>query len=76
VGTYVNPREGTFSVEDSGLGRLRATIGVMSSLMDPIDDRRVLRVELIPGSGETVEFFVEGERADSLEYGGLVFQRR
>jgi CubicO group peptidase (beta-lactamase class C family) len=76
VGTYTNPQGGTLIVDVSNAGRLRATIGVLTSLMEPIDERSLLRVELIPGSGESIEFFIQGELADSLEYGGLVFRTR
>ena len=76
LGTYANPRGGTFVVEESNVGPLRASVGILTSLMEPIDDRRLLRVELIPGSGEAVRFYLGDGRADSLEYGGWIFRRR
>jgi len=75
AGRYTNPAIGTLVVEPTPFGRLRARIGRLHSLMEPIDDRRLLRVELVPGSGEVVEFFLNEGRADSLLLRGQPFRR-
>lgn len=76
IGTYTSPLKGTLRIETASHGRLRATIGVMTSLIEPIDDRTRVRVELIPGSGQEIEFALTDAKATSLTYDEAVFSRR
>ncbi|HEX2191211.1 MAG TPA: serine hydrolase [Longimicrobiaceae bacterium] len=75
VGTYRSPTSGSMEIRQSGPGRLEARIGVLGSPMEPVDvGGRQLRVELVPGSGAIVSFFIGAGRADSLMYNGAVFR--
>jgi hypothetical protein len=57
---------------------LWATLGNLSARMDPFTRPDALRVELLPGSGQPVQFFFRDAAtpADSLSLGGTMFRRR
>ena len=57
---------------------LWATLGNLSARMDPFTRPDALRVELLPGSGQPVQFFFRDAAtpADSLSLGGMTFRRR
>jgi CubicO group peptidase (beta-lactamase class C family) len=74
TGTFVEPEAGTMRITASGT-TLRASIGVLTGEMEPVDGQTQLRVELVPGSGDLVDFFISSGRADSLTYGGRNFRR-
>ena len=75
AGTYENPSFGrmVWTVED---GRLAARIGALTSVAEAFRAaENVLRVELVPGSGSTVRFTVEGGRAVRLVWNDVTFER-
>ncbi|MDQ2670711.1 MAG: serine hydrolase [Gemmatimonadota bacterium] len=75
TGTYESPSYGrmVWTVEK---GRLHARIGALASVAETYDAAaNALRVELIPGSGSTVRFAFEGDRAASLTWSGTTFER-
>lgn len=78
TGSYYSPLGGTLTIEERGFGRLGASIGVLSSLLEPAgpDRPELLRAELIPGNGEWIEFFHRENHADSVAYKGVTFRRR
>lgn len=75
AGTYESPSFGrmVWTVED---GRLVARIGALSSVAEAFRAAdNVLRVELIPASGNTIRFVFEGDSAASLVWQDVTFER-
>ncbi len=70
VGRYADAAFGTLDVtlED---GRLYARNGVLRSVAEVYDGtRNTLRVELVPGQGQVLEFTVEGDQATAVVASG------
>jgi CubicO group peptidase (beta-lactamase class C family) len=78
VGTYESEMMGTLQVRLRENRELWATLGNLSARMDPFTRPDALRVELMPGSGQPVQFFFRDAAtpADSLSLGGMMFRRR
>ncbi|HEX6368320.1 MAG TPA: serine hydrolase domain-containing protein [Longimicrobium sp.] len=78
VGTYENEMMGTLDVRLREGRELWATLGNLSARLDPFTRPDALRVELLPGSGQVVQFFFRDERtpADSANVNGTTFRRR
>ena len=55
AGRYDNPLYGTLTIEQRG-DKLYASIGQLSSVLEPFTEPETARVELIPGSGEVLRF--------------------
>jgi CubicO group peptidase (beta-lactamase class C family) len=75
AGVYENPEFGrlVWTVAD---GRLRASIGALHSVAETFDAAaNALRVELVPGSGSTVRFTFEGDRAVRAVWNDVAFER-
>lgn len=73
VGTYLDERLGELEIVEQE-GRLVARVGLLESRMEPVNDRDVFRVELIPGSGQQIGFKLEGDRAIAVVYDGATFK--
>jgi CubicO group peptidase (beta-lactamase class C family) len=78
AGTYENEMMGTLDVRLRDNRELWATVGNLSARLDPFTRPDALRVELLPGSGQVLQFFFRDERtpADSANLNGVVFRRR
>lgn len=78
TGTYESEMMGTLQVRLLENRELWATLGNLSARMDPFTRPDALRVELLPGSGQPVQFFFRDAAtpADSLSLGGMTFRRR
>ena len=78
AGTYENEMMGTLDVRLRDNRELWATLGNLSARLDPFTRPDALRVELLPGSGQPVQFFFRDAAtpADSLNLNGRVFRRR
>lgn len=78
VGTYENEMMGTLDVRLRDNRELWATLGNLSARLDPFTRPDALRVELLPGSGQPVQFFFRDDRtpADSANINGMTFRRR
>jgi CubicO group peptidase (beta-lactamase class C family) len=75
AGTYESPTHGrlVWTLEE---GRLVARIGALRSVAETMNGaENVLRVELVPGSGTTVRFTFEGDRAVRAAWNGIAFER-
>jgi CubicO group peptidase (beta-lactamase class C family) len=75
AGRYTNELLGNFDivVEQNSLGVKMGYIHIIST---PFTQKDVIRVELLPGQGETIEFrFNSDGKIDSLTYGGMKFKR-
>jgi hypothetical protein len=55
VGRYENPLYGTLTIEQRG-GKLHASIGRLSSVLEAFTEPETARVELVPGGGEVLRF--------------------
>jgi CubicO group peptidase (beta-lactamase class C family) len=55
AGRYENPLYGTLTIEQRG-EKLYASIGRLSSVLEPFTEPETARVELTPGSGEVLRF--------------------
>ena len=78
VGTYENEMMGTVAVRLNESRELWATFGNMTARMDPFTRPDALRVELLPGQGQVVQFFFRdaASPADSAAISGMTFRRR
>ena len=57
-------------------GRLAARIGALRSVSETMKAaENVLRVELVPGSGSTVRFTFDGDRAVRAVWSDVAFER-
>lgn len=75
AGTFENALFGQMEIRVAN-NHLTATLGNLSSAMEPYDGKNALRVELIPGRGQIVRFSVgTSGRADSLQYRDAVWKR-
>jgi hypothetical protein len=78
VGTYDNEMMGTIDVRLRENRELWATLGNLSARLDPFTRPDALRLELLPGSGELLQFFFRDATtpADSANLNGMMFRRR
>jgi CubicO group peptidase (beta-lactamase class C family) len=75
AGRYDNPMYGTLVIEERG-GKLYASIGQLSSLIEAYTKPETARVELTPGSGEALVFkWGSGDKPDAVVWGGDTFVR-
>ena len=75
VGRYEGPTYGTLTIEERG-DRLVASIGHLSSELQPYTNPESARVELIPGNGEILQFqFSSGAGADAVKWRDEVMVR-
>jgi CubicO group peptidase (beta-lactamase class C family) len=78
TGVYENEQMGTITVRLADNRELWADFGNMSARMDPFTRPDALRVELLPGSGQVLQFFFRDDAtpADSASISGRTFRRR
>ena len=75
TGHYANPLFGTLTIEERG-GKLYASIGRLSSLVEAFTKPESARVELTPGSGEPLVFaWSGGEKPDAVTWADDKFVR-
>jgi CubicO group peptidase (beta-lactamase class C family) len=75
TGTYHNAGYGTMVVESPD-GALTVRLGRLHAVATPFTQPETARVELIPGSGQVIQFRIDGERVDALVWNGETFERR
>lgn len=76
TGQYENALFGTMIIEERD-GKLYASIGAMRSELEPYTEPESARVELIPGSGETLQFApADGARPETVTFRKEVFTRK
>jgi CubicO group peptidase (beta-lactamase class C family) len=73
-GLYCNEDLGRMAI-GGGAGRLEARMGVLRSAVEPYDEADSARAELIPGSGQVLQFTLAGGRVTGLRTQGLAFAR-
>jgi len=75
TGRYTNPLYGTLTIEERG-GKLYASIGRLTSVIEAFTKPETARVELTPGSGEPLLFaWSNGEKPDAVTWGDDKFVR-
>jgi len=75
TGRYTNPAFGTLTIEERE-GKLYASIGRLSSLIEAFTKPETARVEMTPGSGEPLVFaWSGGEKPDAVTWGDDTFVR-
>ena len=75
TGRYTNPLFGTLTIEERG-GKLYASIGRLTSLIEAFTKPETARVELTPGSGEPLIFaWSGGKKPDAVTWGDDKFVR-
>jgi hypothetical protein len=73
VGRYDNPMVGTITIERRG-DQLWATIGALSSVLEPFTQPETARVELVPMNGDVLKFEFGAEaHPQSVKLGDDVF---
>lgn len=76
AGRYDSPTFGTLTIEQRG-ETLVASIGRLSATLEPFTDPDSARVELIPGSGDVLQFRLSADGApEAVKWGDEVFVRR
>jgi len=75
VGRYENRDFGTLVIEERA-GKLYASLGRLSSVIEPYTKPESARVELTPGTGEPLVFqWSSGETADAVTFNDATFVR-
>ncbi|WP_412068944.1 serine hydrolase [Rubrivirga sp. IMCC43871] len=77
AGTFAHPDYGTMVVEAplADAARLAVQFGRLHAVATPFTQPETIRVELIPESGQTIQFVLDGDRVRSLVWNGLPFER-
>jgi CubicO group peptidase (beta-lactamase class C family) len=73
-GNYSSEEYGTMSVKEVS-GGLNVSIGNMNCISTPFTKEETIRVELIPGRGQVIEFVIENQQIIGLNYTGELFRR-
>lgn len=76
VGDYHHPLYGSLYVDLDADGKIITHFGNMHSPTQPYTDTDSLRVELVPGTGEIIQFLLDGTNIQALTYDGVTFTRR
>lgn len=75
AGAYKSDLYGTLTIRPDG-SNLRASIGQLAGVLEPFTEPDSARVELIPGSGDSLRFVFEGgDRAAAVKMRNEVFRR-
>lgn len=75
AGKYANDIHGTIEIVPKE-NALAVRMGRINTVATPFTEKDTIRVEMVPGgSGEVIRFVFAGEKADSLNYGGVEFKR-
>ena len=75
AGEYSNRSLGTIRVAVTADGRLGFRWGELRAVADGYDKQDVVRVELVPNSGELVSFMIDEGIVTSLSIGDIPFAR-
>jgi len=75
-GSYYSTSTGTMVISGNEQNELIASIGYLKSEpATPFKNKNSMRVELIPGSGNVVQFNVENGEVTAIEYDGLRYNK-
>ena len=73
-GEYISEEYGAFSITYSPEG-LNVSIGNMQCESTPYKNEESIRVELIPGRGQVIQFVTEDQKIIGLKYDGIDFRK-
>ena len=73
-GTYTNDQYGTIEVKGSDK-KIEVKMGNMYCEATPYTKPETIRVELIPGSGEVIEFLLEEKKVTGIRSSDVVYQK-
>jgi len=75
-GSYYSPSTGTMVISHNAQNELIASMGYLkSSPATPFKTINSMRVELIPGSGSLIQFYVENGEVTAIGYDGLRYKK-
>jgi hypothetical protein len=76
AGSYYSPSTGTIVVRHNEQNELITSMGYLkSTAATPIETKNSMRVELIPGSGSMIQFYVENGEVTAIGYDGLRYDK-
>lgn len=73
-GEYHNELYGTIRIEGSE-DQIKVHFGNLYCVGTPYTKPNTVRIELVPGSGEVLEFMLEGEKVTGIRYDGDLFKK-
>lgn len=74
AGTFANDQYGIVHIAEGG-GALKVSMGNMYCIATPYTQEETIRVEMVPGSGEVIEFQFEEEDLKGFKYSDLNFEK-
>lgn len=74
VGSYQSDEYGIVKIEDGPSG-FQVSAGNLKCISTPFKNEDGIRVELIPGSGQVIEFQKENNKIAGLKYDGIYFMK-
>ena len=74
TGTFVNEQYGSVEI-DLVEEKLNVSMGNMYCIAEPYTKENTIRVELVPFSGELIQFSVENDTVNGFKYGDLFFEK-
>jgi CubicO group peptidase (beta-lactamase class C family) len=73
-GSYQSYEYGILTIQESTSG-LNVTVGNLQCVSTPFKNEDSIRVELIPGSGQVIEFHKVNNKISGLKYDGIYFTK-
>ena len=73
-GSYESEEYGKLVIQETA-SALKVAIGNLQCVSTPFKNKESIRVELIPGSGEIIQFFIVNNKVSKLRYNGIYFKR-
>jgi len=73
-GSYQSDEYGIMTIQESTSG-LKVSAGNLQCVSTPFKNEDSIRVELIPGSGQVIEFHKENNKISGLKYDGIYFTK-
>lgn len=74
-GEYHNKLYGTLRIEGSA-DQIEIHFGNLHCIGTPYTKPNTVRIELVPGSGEVLQFILEGEKVTEIKYDGAVYVKK
>ncbi len=73
-GTYTNDIVGTIKIKGSKK-QIEVSMGNMHCIATPYTKENTIRVELVPGSGDVIEFVMDNGKAKAVRSSGEIFEK-
>lgn len=73
-GSYESDEYGILTIQETP-SALKVSIGNLQCVSTPFKNKESIRVELIPGSGQIIQFFIENNKISNLKYDGINFKK-